>query len=466
MTIRCRLSLGVLASLALGVSRLGAAEPAAPPPPNILLIVADDLGWADVGYHGARIQTPQIDRLAREGVELDCHYVQPVCTPTRAALLSGRWPSRFGPHVLVPNNLRALPPGTVTLASALKSVGYTTCLAGKWHLGAPHAEWGPNAYGFDHSYGSLCGAVDPWTHQYRPGALAKSWHRDGQLIDEEGNATELVARQAVEWIRRNPRPWFLYVPFQAVHIPIDAPDSYKRRYEGCKFFDDPAKDESYHRFAAFVSQLDAKIGELIEALEATGQRSNTLVVFCSDNGGTPSGGNPYVSSVPPTPALSSNLPLRGNKGSVYEGGVRVVACAEWPGRLAHRKVTAPIHAVDWMPTLSKLAGYAPAEDLQWDGQDIWPLLEGSVERPEARTIYIPARGACALRHGDWKLIQHDRGKTELYNLADDPYEQNDRAAAEPDRVAKLLELLAEVRKRDRTTLPDDLAKPRAATAAP
>ena len=434
-------------------NRAMTAEP--PARPNILYVVADDLGWADVGYHGAKIQTPTIDRLAREGVELDQHYVQPVCTPTRTAIMAGRYPSRFGPHALVPSNLRALPPGTVTLASALRSAGYTTCLSGKWHLGS-RIEWGPNRFGFDHSYGSLAGAADPWTHQYRPGPYAKTWHRDEQLLDEEGNATELVARQAVQWIREKHEPWFIYVPFQAVHIPVDAPEEYKRLYQGQKFYDDPVKDESYKRYAAFVSQMDAKIGQLIAALDETRQRANTLVVFHSDNGGLPGGGNPYISKVPPTPVLSSNLPLRGHKGQLYEGGIRVVALADWPGRLAPRKVTAPMHAVDWMPTLTRLAGYVPTGDLEWDGRDMWPVLSGKLDKPPSRTIYIPYRNSSALRDGDWKLIAPKRGRCELFNLAEDPYEKDNLASKQPERVARLRGLLEKMGQDDPTEIPQDL----------
>jgi len=433
-----------------------ASDGAVPPEkPNFLLIVADDLGWADVAFHGAKIRTPHLDRLAREGVRLDQHYVQPLCTPTRAALLTGRYPSRFGPHVLSPSNLRALPKGTVTLASALKSVGYSTYLSGKWHLGS-RPEWCPNHYGFDHSYGSLAGAADPWTHQYRPGPYAKTWHRDGQQLDEEGNATELVARQAEQWIRQKRQPWLIYVPFQAVHIPVDAPEQYKQMYAQAKFFDDPVKDESYRRFAAFVTQMDAKIGQLIDALEQTGQRQNTLVIFFSDNGGLPGGKNPYISTVPDSPVLSSNLPLRGHKGQLYEGGIRVVALANWPGKLKPAVMSAPMHAVDWMPTLTRLAGYQPREDLHWDGRDVWPLLTGAAKQTESRTLYIPFRNSCALRHGDWKLIVTAKGKNELYNLADDPYEKQDLAAKEPQRVAELEKLLAEIRKGDVATVPEDL----------
>lgn len=157
-----------LASIFLSLALAACAASAAHSKPNILLIVADDLGWKDVGWHGAAFKTPAMDQLVRAGVELDQHYVQPLCTPTRVALLSGRYPSRFGPQALSPSNLRAMFPGTETIASALKAAGYATYVAGKWHLGS-RPEWGPNQYGFEHSYGSLTGAVDPWTHKYRRG---------------------------------------------------------------------------------------------------------------------------------------------------------------------------------------------------------------------------------------------------------------------------------------------------------
>jgi len=325
-----------------------ASLPATADKPNILLLVADDLGWADVGWHGSTLKTPNLDKLVSAGVELDRHYVQPVCTPTRTALMSGRWTSRWGPHVLNPSNLRAFPPGTTTMASALKEAGYTTHLTGKWHLGS-RPEWCPNHYGFDHSYGSLAGAVDPWTHHYRKGPYMQTWHRDGKFVDEEGNATELVAKQALDWIRAKRQPWFIYVPFQAVHIPIDAPEQYKRLYAG--------KSDDIQRYGGFVSQMDAKVGEFIAALEQTGQRKNTLVVFTSDNGGTPALGNPYDGNTPPLKVgISSNLPLRGHKAQLYEGGCRVPAFVNWPGVLAPRKVTAPMHAAAWMQTLTNLAG--------------------------------------------------------------------------------------------------------------
>jgi arylsulfatase A-like enzyme len=432
-----------LVMLALATGVLAAEKP------NILLIVADDLGWADVGWHGGKLQTPQMDKLVAAGVELDRHYVQPVCTPTRVALMSGRWTSRTGPHALRPSNLRAFLPGTTTLAVALKQTGYTTYIAGKWHLGS-RPEWGPNHFGFDHSYGSLTGAIDPWAHTYRTGPYLKTWHRDETLIEEQGNATELVAKQVCEWMRaKHTGPWFIYVPFHAVHIPIDAPEQYKRLYAG--------KSDAVQRYGGFVSQLDAKIGEFVAALEETGQRQNTLIVFTSDNGGTPATANGYAGNTPPLKtAVSSNLPLRGHKGQLYEGGYRVAAFANWPGRLAPRKVTAPMHAADWMPTLTKLAGWKPATAPQFDGLDVWPFLTGAVAKPEPRTIFIPMQKGAVVLDGEWKLIAHENGKAELFHITADPYEKNNLAGTKPDRLKALKAKLAELRRDDKTVVPADL----------
>jgi arylsulfatase A-like enzyme len=424
--------------------------------PNVLLIVADDLGWGDVGWHDGFGKTPHLDRLVREGVELDQHYVQPVCTPTRTALMTGRYPGRFGPHALAPSNLRALPPGTMTLASALKSLGYETALAGKWHLGS-RPEWGPNQFGFDHSYGTLTGAADPWTHKYRHGPYEDTWHRDGQRLDEEGNATELVAAEAVRRIRAMQRPWLMYVPFHAVHTPVDAPEKYKPLYDGVRFHKDPEKQDSRLRLAAMISQLDAKIGEFVAALEETGQRDDTLIVFTSDNGGIESLKNAYVGKVGHSPLNSENAPLRGEKNTLYEGGVRVCALANWPGKLTPRKCTTPMHAVDWFPTIAALVDYEAPQGVTWDGVNQWPALQGERdEASEPRTIYIAMRGGRALRHGDWKLIVRDRHEPELYNIAADPYEQQNLAATHPQEAARLTELLAAEAAKDEPVLPADL----------
>jgi arylsulfatase A-like enzyme len=429
----------LFSALTLAVAYAPAAET---PKPNILLLVADDLGWGDVGWHGSPFKTPNLDRLVHDGVELDRHYVQPVCSPTRTALLSGRWTGRFGPQALSPTNRRVFPLGTTTLASALKEFG-------------SRMEWAPNHYGFDHTYGTLTGACDPWTHKYRKGPYEDTWHRDLQLVQEEGNATELIAREVRGWLKSAPKPWFIYVPFTAVHIPIDAPDEFKALYRDARLDPDPKKNESRQRYGAYISQMDAKIGEFIKLLEETGQREIT-----SDNGGLESGGNAYVGHVPPTPALSSNLPLRGQKNELHEGGIRVPAFVQWPGKLTPRKVAAPLHAADWTPTLTKLAGWKPRTDPKFDGLDAWPILTGETAKAAPRSIYIPHPGGNALLDGDWKLIVHVGKRanraTELYHITEDPYEEHDLAAEQPDRVKALEAKLADIRKDDLLELPADL----------
>lgn len=424
--------------------------------PNILLIVADDLGWKDVGWHGGRYQTPHLDELVRTGIELDRHYVQPVCTPTRTALLSGRWTSRFGPHALSPSNRRVFPPGTITLASALKDAGYTTHIAGKWHLGSK-PEWGPNHYGFDHSYGSLNGAVDPWTHKYRPGPYLDTWHRDGKVFHEEGNATELVAAEVLKWIHSAKAPWLIYVPFHAIHIPVDAPEIYKQRYAGVHFDDDPERSDAMLRMGAFVSQMDDKVGAFVDALEKTGQRERTLIVFTSDNGGLQRGKNPYVGNVPDSPVLSSNAPLRGFKNQLYEGGVRVPAFVNWPARLKPGKIEESLHAVDWMPTLTHLAGWTPPEGLQLDGMNLWPLLSGETETLPSRPIYIPHPGGRIVLYEGWKLITYNNGRNpQLYHVRSDPSETLNMAESAPEQLHKLLEIEQTLRQADVHEIPADL----------
>jgi arylsulfatase A-like enzyme len=445
----------------------GAADPAGTRP-NILLIVADDLGWSDVGWHAGFGKTPHMDRLVREGVELDRHYVQPVCTPTRAALLTGRYPGRFGPHAIAPSNRRALPPNTTTLASALRASGYATFQTGKWHLGS-RPEWGPTRYGFDHAYGTLAGAADPWTHKYRHGPYEDTWHRDGVWLAEEGNATELVAAEAIRRIREGAglrdaaggrRPWFLYVAFHAVHTPVDAPEEFKRLYEGVRFDSDPAKHDSRLRLAAMVSQLDAKVGDFIAALDETGQRSDTLIIFTSDNGGAESLKNAYVGDVPDSPLNSENNPLRGQKNTLWEGGVRVCAFANWPGVLAARKCPAVIHAADWFPTLAGLLNLGPDLPLGWDGIDRWQAIigESAAARPKPLCI-VHASGTAVYESdqgSDWKLIVRKQRAAELYDLAADPFERHDRAAEQPLVVERLTAIAAADAANDLTVLPADL----------
>ncbi len=424
--------------------------------PNILIVVADDLGWGDVGYHGSNIRTPNIDSLVAGGVELDQHYVCPMCTPTRASLMSGRFCSRWGNRALKPSNERVFPFGTETLASALRSTGYDTGISGKWHLGSL-PEWGPNHFGFNRSYGSLAGGVGCYDHRYKKGPYTFTWHRNCELIEEDGHASDLIGAEAVGWIRERREPWFYYVPFTAVHIPVEAPESYIADYAGNTYDDDPEKDEAYKRYAAYATQMDDWIGRMVSALDETDQRQNTLILFLSDNGSARSWRYQglYPGTYPESPVLGSNLPLRGWKSQTYEGGIRTPAFIHCPSLLSPGKVTAPLHAIDWMPTLCSLAGYEPQRDLAWDGEDVWPLLTG--DSPEPRTLYWPFAGdKWAIRHGDWKLLQMGDHNPELYNLADDPCEKSDLADQSPDRVAELQDRLAQMRAQDSAERPPDI----------
>ncbi len=431
---------------------VGSSMAAAAPKPNILLIVSDDQGWADVGYHGSPIKTPNIDRLASEGVELDQHYVAPMCTPTRAALLTGRYWNRFG--CTTPKNERVLPWKTWTLARALKQAGYTTYITGKWHLGSK-TEWGPKKFGFDYSHGSLAGGVNPVNHLYKHGPYSRTWHRNDKLIDEEGHVTDLIGAEAVKFIEaERSGPFFIYVPFTAVHTPFDEPQTW---LDGASHIEPDRR-----QYAACAQHMDAMIGKMVAALDRTGLRENTLIIFFSDNGGTNGDdSNRYPDTKAKGKARGLNIPLRGWKTQVYEGGIRVPAFVNWPKKLSPAKVTTPVHAIDWMPTICALLGIPEAKGAKWDGVNIWPTLIGE-ENPVLanRELYCQGvrRRSAALRQGNWKLVVHRRkGKetVELFDLAADPSEKSDLSAEQSERVAKMLAALTAQEKRDDDAVPGE-----------
>jgi arylsulfatase A-like enzyme len=422
--------------------------------PNVIFIMADDLGWTDVGFHGGNAPTPHLDRLAAQGVELTQHYVAPVCSPTRTGLMTGRYWSRFG--VTNPQNERALPWETVTLPRALKSAGYETCLTGKWHLGSK-PDWGPNHFGFDHSYGSLAGGVGPWDHFYKEGPFRATWHRDEQLLLEKGHVTDLITQEATQWLsHRKDRPFFLYVPFTAVHLPVKEPEEWLARVPP------NIKGDVPRHYAACIMHLDDAVGRIVAALEKSGQREQTLLVFTSDNGGSTAGNSDqqYPADAYPEGKLTgNNAPLRGQKGDLYEGGIRVPTIANWPGKLQAGKCESPIHVTDWMPTICELARHTPSKNLKWDGANVWPLLNGTAKR-EPRRLYWVAPGfrARALRVGDWKLIEHgsgDSSKIELFDLANDPNETTNLASQMPERVTELRKQLNETAQADRDAVAKD-----------
>lgn len=419
--------------------------------PNLVFIMADDLGWADVAFHGGNAPTPILDRLAANGLELTQHYVAPVCSPTRTGLLTGRCWSRFG--ITTPTNELALPRATITLPRALKTAGYETCLVGKWHLGSL-PQWGPNHFGFDHSYGSLAGGISPWNHRYKKGPFSVTWHRNEELIEEPGHVTDLLTDEAVGWIEsRGAAPFFLYVPYTAVHLPIKEPHEWLARVPESISGDVP------RHYAACVMHLDHAVGRIIAALEDRGVRDNTLLVFTSDNGGSKVENNDlkYPDDDCPNGKLTgNNRPLRGGKGDVYEGGTRVPTIVSWPARIKGGDVDSPVQIIDWMPTFCALAGYRPSGDLKWDGTDISPLLIDRSPLPD-RPLYTtgPRMRASSLRYGDWKLVVQGEGegqKVELFNISDDPTESTNLAKSEGERVEKMLGMLKHTAQRDRDAL--------------
>ena len=408
--------------------------------PNIVIILADDLGNADLGYRGSDIKTPNIDQLANDGVRLESFYGMPVCTPSRAELMTGRYAMRYGLQTLVifPSHTFGLPTDERTLPQALKDVGYETDMVGKWHLGHADRKYWPQNRGFDHFYGNLVGEVDYFTKE-RGGII--DWQRDAKFLKEDGYFTTLIGNEAVNIIETHDtsKPLFLYVASLAPHAPYQAPkqdiDAYKNA----------AGDVHRHTYAAMITDLDTQVGRIVAALKQKNMLDNTLIMFSSDNGGATSalfatgarspeerGESGGVELGAKTPA--SNGDLRGGKGSLHEGGVRVPTIFYWPAKLKPRIVNEPSGMVDVMPTVLALAGARGSPDHPFDGKDIWPTLaENQLSPHEDILINVEAfRGA--IRKGNWKLVQIALlpGKIELFDLSKDPGEQNNVAAQFPE----------------------------------
>jgi arylsulfatase A-like enzyme len=408
--------------------------------PNILLIVADDLGWRDVGWHGSEIKTPTLDRLAKNGVRLERHYVYPTCSPTRAGLLTGRNPSRFGIHgPIAGRSKQTLPADTPTLARSLATAGYDTALFGKWHLGL-RPEVGPRKFGFAHSYGYLHGQIDPITHLYKNGD--RTWHRDDVLLDEKGHATDLLAAEAVRFVsKKRTAPFFLWLAFSVPHHPLVEEERWLAPYR------QTIKNPSRRLYAASVSHMDSAIGQVVAALEKAKQLDSTLIVFTSDNGGQEryASKTEYGGKHGPNDVLGDNRPWRGWKGGLYEGGIRVPALAHWPGKLKPGEVKAAVSYLDWFPTLAEVGGGKVGAGVE--GRDMWAILGGK-KRAAPLRLYWNTGAARGLLDGDWKLIEPRRGKAELYNLADDPGEKTDLALKEPDRAKAMARMILDEVKRD------------------
>jgi len=429
-----------LTTLALA-AQLSAADS---PRPNIVFLLADDLGHHDVGFTGGKeIKTPHLDALASGGARLDAFYVQPVCSPTRAAFLTGRYPSRHGLQtgVVRPWAQYGLPIEERTLAQGLREAGYATAIVGKWHLGHFQPEYLPTRRGFDRQYGHYNGALDYFTH-IRDGG--HDWHRDDRENHDEGYSTHLLAKEAVRVIkeRDKAKPLFLYVPFNGVHTPLQVPDNYLESYAHLS-----GRRRTY---AGMIAALDEAVGQIVGAIREEGLQRDTLFVFSSDNGGPGPG------------KLSDNGPLRAGKGTLYEGGVRVAALAAWEGQIKPGTVvTQPLHIVDWYPTLLKLAGGKLDQPLPLDGRDAWATIASGAPSPHDEILLNTTPTGGAIRVGDWKLVvngaakdneeegdeqkparKKGTAKVELFNLANDLSEKENLAAANPGKVEELRARLA------------------------
>ncbi len=404
------------------------------PRPHIVLFLADDLGWQDVGYHGSEIKTPNIDALAKGGMRLEQFYVQPVCSPTRSSLMTGRWPFRMGLQVGVirPFADYGLPLEERTLPAALKEAGYKTAICGKWHLGLHAPEFLPTRRGFDHQYGHYCGMLDYWTHKRDGG---HDWHRNDKVNYDEGYTTNLIGDEAVRVIEAHDTksPLFLYVPFNAPHSPLQAPDEYLAKYDGIA-------DKKRRAYAAMVTCEDDAIGRVVTALDKKGMRDNTLILFSSDNGG-------------PLSLGANNGPLRAGKGSLYEGGVRVPALANWPGKLQPGECDEMLHIVDWYPTILKLAGAKLEQKLPLDGRDAWSTIADGKPSPRDEFVVNIEPRRAAIRVGEWKLVEaggrmkNRRGgdAVELFDIENDSLETTNLAQKQPERLKELQARLEELR---------------------
>lgn len=420
MTLRPRL---LCVFTALVLSGLAAA-PAAKP--NILLIVSDDQGYADTGFQGSKdIVTPHLDRLAATGVRFTNGYVtHPFCSPTRAALMTGRYQQRFGhernPFYNPADRIEGLPLTETLLPARLQPAGYATGWVGKWHLGAA-PEFTPQRRGFSETYGFIGGG-----HRFREWQVNAAVEytvpieRNGRAVEAPAHLTPAFGQEAAAFVRRHRNdPWFLYLAFNAPHTPHEPTPERLARFAGIT---DPVRQ----KYAAQVSLMDDAIGETLAALRETGQERRTLVFFFSDNGG------------PVTVNGSSNTPLRGAKGTVYEGGVRVPFLVAWPDKITGGKVDdRPVSSLDVFATTLAAAGVAMPADRKYDSVNLVPYLTGEKSGAPHERLFWRNAALRAVREGNWKLVRGAGKADELYDLAKDVGETKDVAAANPAVAARL-----------------------------
>lgn len=412
-------SAGVAMSGGLGALLSNCANAAEPGrKPNVIIILADDLGYAELGCQGSKdIPTPNIDSIAKGGVRFTNAYVScPVCSPTRAGLMTGRYQERFG-HEMNPGPQAAanfgLPLTETTLAARMKSAGYATGLVGKWHLGN-NPEYRPQKRGFDEFFGFLSGA-----HGYLDPGKAGNIYRGETVVDEKEYLTDAFGREAKAFINSHAKePFFLYLAFNAVHSPLQTIKKYQDRFPNIK-------DEKRQKFAAMLSAMDDAVGGVLNTLQEHKLEENTLIFFLSDNGG-------------PTPGTTScNLPLRGYKAQVYEGGIRIPYMVKWKGQIPEGVVTDQVAiSLDIAPTALAAAG-AKADNAKFDGVNLLPYLKKEAKGNPHDTLYWRYGDQSAIRDGNWKLVKTPNEGTQLYDLSADISEKNDLASKNPDKLKEL-----------------------------
>jgi arylsulfatase A-like enzyme len=406
--------------------------------PNVMIIIADDLGYHDTGFQGsAEIPTPNLDKLAARGLRCRNGYVShPFCSPTRAGILTGRYQHRFGHE----NNPAWLPESTTaglslketTFPALMKRAGYTTGAVGKWHLGA-HPQFHPNQRGFDEYFGALGGG-----HQYFPGdkggvEYTIPLNRNGSDEAQQKYLTEQFGDEAAAFVERHAvegKPWMLYLAFNAPHTPLQAPDEWLQRCASLE----PGQRRTY---AAMVAAMDAAIGTVLAKLEKTGQTENTLIFFVSDNGGPNLSKRGGVN-------FTDNTPLRGAKGDLYEGGMRVPFLVVWPAKIRPGIYEQPVIALDFLPTALAAAEATPPDDL--DGVNLLPFLTGAKATAPHETLFWRTGGpggTNAVRRGNLKLVRIGKAAPELYDLAADVGESKNLALERPEVVRELVAALAE-----------------------
>jgi arylsulfatase A-like enzyme len=450
----CRFVKLALLTLSLKAGVLQAADQ-----PNIIIMVADDLGWSDVGFHDGEIDTPSLDRLAAEGVELSRFYTTPICSPTRAALMTGRDPMRLGVaySVLMPWSNAGIHPAEHFMPQSFLAAGYQTAMVGKWHLGHSLQAYHPNARGFEHFYGHLhteVGYFPPFGNQG-----GKDFQHNGASIDRDGYETFILADEVSRYIReRDPeRPFFGYMPLIAPHTPLDAPQELQAKYADLEDTREPARSKNTDEtrkisrlmmqpsarpmYAAVVDGMDQAIGKVLDTLDEEGLADNTIVLFFSDNGGAA-----YATGG------ADNVPLRGGKGETWEGGIRVVSVMRYPEKLqAASDMSQIMTAMDVFPTLAAAAGVTPGNnEFELDGRNLWPAIAEGKRVPRQDLVFFtsetPIRGSFMFTafNDEWKLVQEiQQGLLSatvtnyLFRIDEDPYEYNNLAEQYPKVVNKL-----------------------------